>query len=450
MSSRGRNNNVQKICDCGRSRWAKCPHAWYFRFKPRGSSQRWQFSLDAELGRHIGSKTEAQDAATTIRAAILAGTFRRAAEAARTVAPTGVTLDQFAPVYIERASKASGKRTWKEDEHHLTVLREHRTPDGRRLGDVALSAITEDELEALYTAQRTAGRAASTMNHLVQVVKAAFRWAARKGYLARSPVSDDSALKRVKVAQRRRRLSPDEEQALLEAAGALTRGAGLRLLWLIIAAVESGARLGELLAVRWSDVNFEKHRLLIRAVEDGAKKTERARELPLSSRLLAVLEMAKMDPAGREYPQTAYVFGILGQRVRNINKAWKTCVLRAHGVEPRWAKGGKLSEESRMTLGVIDLHFHDLRHEAGCRWLEGGVKIHVVQQWLGHSNLAQTSTYLHADEMGSEESMRRFDAARRDASPGDFRGESVVNNPTIERRPLSLGKSKQSEKGLLH
>src|SRR5262249_41663036 len=149
---------------------------------------------------------------------------------------------------------------------------------GRVVEDLPLTAITEDELEAFHAA--LADRAASTRNKYVQLIKASFRWAAKKGYISRSPISEDSQLRRSKGHQRRRRLSADEEQALLKAAGALTRGAGLRLQWLIIAAIESGARLGELLAVRWSDVSLEKHRLLIRAVEIGAKKTSRLASCP--------------------------------------------------------------------------------------------------------------------------------------------------------------------------
>src|ERR1700730_18861102 len=111
--------------------------------------------------------------------------------------------------------------------------RDHRTADSRRLGEWPLGLITEDELEAFHAAQRAAGRAASTLNHLVQILKAAFRWAARKGYLAKSPITDDSALKRLKVAQRRRRLLPPEEHLLLAVSG-------VRLQWLIIAAIETG------------------------------------------------------------------------------------------------------------------------------------------------------------------------------------------------------------------
>jgi len=108
-------------------------------------------------------------------------------------------------------------RAAKDDAHQLSQLREHRTLDGRQLGDLPLGSITEDELEAFHA---SLGRlAASTRNQYVQMLKASFRWAAKKGYITRSPISDDSALKRTKTAQRRRRLSLDEEKALLAAAG---------------------------------------------------------------------------------------------------------------------------------------------------------------------------------------------------------------------------------------
>ena len=53
-----------------------------------------------------------------------------------------------------------------------------------------------------------------------------------------------------------------------------------------------------------------------------------------------------------------------------------------------------LTAASRATLATIDLHFHDLRREAGSRWLEGGVPLHTIRDWLGHTSIAQTSTYL--------------------------------------------------------
>jgi hypothetical protein len=78
-------------------------------------------SLDAELGRHIGSKTEADAEAATIRAAILAGTFDRAADrlareprqtACGLATSAGIALDAFARIYVDRASKPSEKVSW--------------------------------------------------------------------------------------------------------------------------------------------------------------------------------------------------------------------------------------------------------------------------------------------------------------------------------------------------
>jgi integrase len=391
----------------------------------------------------VDSKTEAEQIATDIRSAINAGTFRqtggRAPSPPAQAVSAVVTLDQLAQSYLT-AVKGTGKRSANSDASMLAQLCGYRTLDGRCLGAWHMADITEDVLEGFHAGQRAAGRAASTLNHYTTLLKSLFRWAARKGAIARSPISHESSLRRAKVAQRRRRLSATEETALLMAAGALTRGAGPRLQWVIVAALETGARLGELLAMRWADVQLEKRRLLIRAVEVGAKKTGRARELPVSSRLAGVLEMARLDPTGRAYPPPAYVFGAFGTRLKSVKKAWVTAVLKAHGATPTWL-AGKLSPASSERLRQIDLHFHELRHEAGCRWLEAGWPIHHVQEMLGHANLSQTSTYLHAAEMGLQESMRRFDAAR---------GKPVANDPQKEPQPVGHEEPPLPPKDLLH
>lgn len=103
---------------------------------------------------------------------------------------------------------------------------------------------------------------------------------------------------------------------------------------------------------------------------------------------------------------------------------------------------GALAPHSRAAVRAIDLHFHDLRHEAGCRWLEAGWPIHHVQEMLGHANLSQTSTYLHAAEMGLQDSMRRFDEAAR--------GKPVAIADQIEQRPLSHEESWTDSKDRLH
>jgi integrase len=401
--------------------------------------RRFRFSLDVELGRHIDSKVEAEKEAREICALIDKDTFAlrsdrlaraREERAAETVAATTVSLRQFAAIYVDRVAKASGKRSWKDDEYLLATICTHRTSDGRSFGDWPIVAITEDELEAFHTAQRAAGRAASTLNHLVQVLKSAFRWAARKGYLTRSPISDASALKRSKIAKRTRRVSPAEESALLDAASP-------RLQLIIVGAIETGMRQGELLSLAWQEIDLDNRVLTVRG--ETAKDNE-VRLIPISSRLAGYLKMAKTDPEGRDYPPDAFVFGELGLRVTSIKKSWETVVLKAHQIKPVWINS-KLSPECRAALRRIDLRFHDLRREAGSRWHEGGFQLHEVRDLLGHSNVSQTDTYLSAKIVGLREAMKRFDASR---------GKNVANEPPIEHRPLGHDETEARDKNQLH
>jgi integrase len=332
--------------------------------------------------------------------------------------------------YIERVAEASGKVTWKDDKYLLGTVADHRTVGGQRVGDLPVTGITEDELEAFYAAQRSAGRAASTLNHQVQLLKKAFRWAKAKNYVARSPISDDSLLKRAKVAKRTRRMSRAAEAALLAAATP-------RLQRIIVAAVETGMRRSEILNLVWSDVDLDERVITLRA--ETAKDKE-SRQISISSRLLAYLQMARVDPSGQEYKPEAFVFGELGLPVGSIKKTWETTVLKAHGITPVWA-GGKLSESCRAELGRIDLHFHDLRREAGSRWHEGGFTLHEVRDLLGHANVSQTDTYLSTRIAGLRERMKRFDAAR---------GNPWQTPTAIEHRPLSHENAEEERKEPLH
>jgi len=128
-------------------------------------------------------------------------------------------------------------------------------------------------------------------------------------------------------------------------------------------------------------------------------------------RLAGYLDIAKTGPTGHDYTQEAFVFGELGLKVKTIKKTWETTVLKANGVKPVWT-GGKLSAACRAELQRIDLHFHDLRREAGSRWHEGRFQLHEVRDLLGQANVSQTDTYLSARIAGLRASMRRFDAAR--------------------------------------
>jgi integrase len=150
-----------------------------------------------------------------------------------------------------------------------------------------------------------------------------------------------------------------------------------------------------------------------------------------------------MDAKQRDvYRPDTYIFGDgVGEKVANVKRAWMTAVLKAAGLKPEWAGRGALAPTSRMALASIDLHFHDLRHEAGCRWFENGVRLHHVQELLGHTSLAQTSTHLHASEFGLRESMRRFNASR---------GTSAAQPAQIDPPPPGHEEPEHVDKSKLH
>ena len=223
---------------------------------------------------------------------------------------------------------------------------------------------------------------------------------------------------------RRTRTTPlllDEERPVLAAANP-------RLDRLIVATVETGCRLGELVLLRWREVNLKRReiRLLVPNTKD-----DEDRMLPILSGLLGVLEMARTGPSGQVFAPDAHVFGdAVGRRVKSVKKAWKTAVLKAHGHTPTWVGG--LSPESRDRYRWIHLHFHDLRHEAGSRLLELGWPLHHVKEMLGHADIKTTNTSPNMTRNSLQESMRVSSSGGR-LRPARRRRSATGGSPSSRR-----------------
>ena len=139
-------------------------------------------------------------------------------------------------------------------------------------------------------------------------------------------------------------------------------------------------------------------------------KTKNDRRVPISTRLRAILEARRFDPKGDPMDSQAYAFGNrLGQQVRDVGRAFDTAVLRSHGHVAAVTKTGNLTPELRAALKQIDFHLHDLWREAGSRWLEGGVPLHAIRDWLGHATISQTSTYLSGTFTSQDDAMAAYE-----------------------------------------
>lgn len=394
QTRRHRNDGLRKICGCARAKWPKCPHAWHFSFKWQDTHHR--LSLAREFpGRTIDSRTAAEAAGDELRTAIRAGTFRQPLPARDTL-----TLRQLFDTFTRDVLAVRPGGTRANDRHAVSAITS--APLRRLTGDVVLfgdwlvADITSAALEQFRTVRSVPQTVARTgrgarrvggprgVNRLLAFIRRVFNWAIAAGHLDATPFkrAGVAVVKLPKEPKRSRRLEDGEAERLLAACGDHLRA-------VVEAALETGMRRGELLSLQWSDVALQAGEIRVRGENT---KTATGRTVPISTRLRAILTMRRNGPDDEPHPGTAYVFGTeIGTKVSDVGTAWLTACRKA---------------------GITDLHLHDLRREAGSRWLDGGVPIHTVRDWLGHTNVSQTSTYLAGTAKTSHDAMRRFEARR--------------------------------------
>lgn len=405
------NSGLRKRCTCARRKWATCPHGWHLNFAWKGAHYR--LALDKHAPAPIRDKADAQSTAEGLKIAIRAGTFRTdPTPAAAPATPDAITFTAFGKKWFEHAR--DGQIGCADDDQAcLNRLSAALLPSGERFGDRLVGAITTDDVEMVFRTFAT--KAGSTWNKYRQTVLHLQKFGLKKGYLARAWLTDDCEIQRKRSAKRSRRLTPDASDPKT---GKLTEpGEERRLLavanpWLqrlIIAALETGCRRGELLTLTWADVSLVRSEILIHAER---AKSRKARHLPISTRLRAVLDMVRNDPRGEPHKPEAHVFGnALGEPVADCKKAFLNACTKA---------------------GIDGLHFHDLRHEAGSRFLEAGWPVTHVQAMLGHANLATTSIYLNVTKTGLADSMKRFGSG---SGLHDLAQDASTENPPPVQEP---------------
>ncbi len=156
---------------------------------------------------------------------------------------------------------------------------------------------------------------------------------------------------------RERRLSADEETKLLHELGTTTRNPWVKPM--VIFAIETGMRRGEMLALIWSNVDLQKR--IARLVDT---KNGEGRSVPLSLKATALIDSLPRSIDGRVFVTTEEA----------VKLAFARAVERAR---------------------IDDLHFHDLRHEAVSRLFEKGLNVMEVASISGHKTLQMLKRYTH-------------------------------------------------------
>lgn len=240
------------------------------------------------------------------------------------------------------------KRGANREQYKLRVLLRHP------IAQLSLDRLTANEI-ASFRDGRLAVVKADTVRRELAILHHCLRLACDEWGI---PMHSDS-IAQIKLPSpgwpRDRRVSTEELQRLLGACG---NGRSKWLPTIIRLAIETGMRRGELLAMRWTDVDLSARVVSLTKTKNGHPRT-----VPLSSVAIRLLtDTPRIDDR---------VFPITPNAVR---LAW---------------------ERLRRRAGVAGLRFHDLRHEAVSRFFERGLSMPEVAAISGHSDARMLMRYVH-------------------------------------------------------
>lgn len=300
--------------------------------------------------------------------------------------------------------RANRRATWREflNETYAPWVLEHQKTGASTLqrlrvkfadfNDQRLGDITAFAIERWRAGRLRGGAGPATVQRDLAALQGALSRAREWRLIRQHPMDDVKPLKFDRMG-RVRFLSADEESRLLAAlaarderrrqarahANAWRRERGYpemaelgvytdHLTPVVLLALHTGLRRGELLGLTWRDVNVAGATLAVRA-EDA--KSGRARVVPLNRTATDVLRAWR--PA--DVPGSALVFpGPAGDRMTSLKTAFAVVLGRA---------------------AIVGCRFHDLRHSFASKLVQAGIDLNVVRELLGHANLTMTLRYAH-------------------------------------------------------
>ena len=420
----------------------RCDHAWWGSFQHEGTLHR--VSLSKWTNEDIHSKQQAQAIYDRFRQAVREG--RVSPEEDRRDAL--LTFDKLADLHIERHVKPRGLKTGDSIEWRLKPLRSFFGPNLVR--DIKTADVEDfiTDLRKPRQVNRQADRVLSpaSINRSLQLLRAILNWAVAREYLDRSPFRRGSeTLIRLfrEDNKRRRRISEDEEQRLLDAAPPLLRA-------MIITALDTGMRRGEMLALRFGDIDWVDQTITLRGPTTKSGKTTK---IPIATlRLRAVLEWLRLDAAGQRKPDSALVFSNgVGEPIRRFRTAWVSTVLKAHGTRPQWSKGGvwkSLTPECQERFRTINLHWHDTRHEFASRLDERGVPLSQIRDLLGHASIVTTERYNHHTFAALQQAAGRLESGKTFTSASQTSDQTSADVAVSEASKIVEGAERKELKDL--
>lgn len=264
----------------------------------------------------------------------------------------------------------------RDEKPHLDKRRQHMAWWREAIGDVALAEVTpaliaemRDRLlvePAKYAKRQTKLRTPATVNRYLATLSRAFTTAAKEWHwLDANPLRNVS--KKTEPRGRVRYLSNDELTALLQAC----KRSELPVLHLIVlVALTTGMRRGEILALRWLDVDLLRNVIVIHKTKNNER-----RAVPIAPTVRPLIEAhGKVRTLGGDL---VFPHPLDPDRAVAIDVAWRDAVEAA---------------------AIADFRFHDLRHTAASYLAMSGATTAELAAVLGHKTLAMVKRYAHLSE----------------------------------------------------
>lgn len=256
-----------------------------------------------------------------------------------------IKFSDFADGYLELHSKL--KKSYYTDAKIVGLLKKH-------FGGHYLYEMTSLDVEK-FKSRRAKEVSPATVNRALAVLKSMFNRAIVWGK------ARDNPCRAVKLFrennQRLRFLEREEINKLLD-------NCTEHLKPIVIVALHTGMRKGEILGLKWHDIDIKRNIIHLLDTKNGEK-----REVPMNE----VVQKAVIGVL--KHPDTQYIFcNKDGEPFGDIKKSWLTAVKKS---------------------GIVDFHFHDLRHTFASQLVMSGVDLNTVRELLGHKSLEMTLRYSH-------------------------------------------------------
>jgi integrase len=247
------------------------------------------------------------------------------------------------------------------------------------LGKQTLAKLTAQHIEMFYTRKLADGTQASAIRFCHKVLRAALTDAVRLGLIYRNVAS---LVKPPRARTQEMAVYTEEQVTTL-----LKNSRGARLGPLIVMALATGMREGELLALRWQDIDLERATVLVHAnliwtpqeyVFEEAKTPHSRRQIALPQIAVKALEEHRAQQASER---------------TKLDGAWRDLGLVFANTLGGPYDASNLRNWFYRTLeraALPRIRFHDLRHTAATLLLARGVHVKVVSEMLGHANIGIT------------------------------------------------------------